>query len=75
MQGSAERRSPGLVNSTAAAAYHFCLALPAAFTHPGGLPLAKPCASFAMHQQCDVKKKILETYGPPLSINVRGAQI
>ena len=36
LQGSAKRRSPGLVNIAAAVAYHFCLALPAAFTQPGG---------------------------------------
>ena len=26
-----------------AVAYHFCLALPAAFTQPGAHPLAEPC--------------------------------
>ena len=35
LQGSAKRRSPGLVNLVTAVAYHFCLALPAAFTQPG----------------------------------------
>ena len=36
LQGSAKRRSPGLVNFVTALAYHFCLALPAAFSQPGG---------------------------------------
>ena len=35
VQGSAQRRSPGLVNFVAAVAYYFCLVLPAAFTQPG----------------------------------------
>ena len=35
LQGSAERRSPGLVTFVTALAYHFCPALPAAFTQPG----------------------------------------
>ena len=35
VQGSAKRRSPCLVNFVAAVAYHFWLALPAAFTQPG----------------------------------------
>ena len=43
LQGSAKRRSPGLVNFVAAVAYHFCLALPAAFTQSGGHLLADPC--------------------------------
>ena len=34
VQGSAKRRSPGLVNFVPALAYHFCLNLPAAFTKP-----------------------------------------
>ena len=34
LQGSAKRWFPGLVNFVTAVAYHFCLALPAAFT-PG----------------------------------------
>ena len=41
--GSAKRRSPGLVNFVTALAYHFCLALPAAFTQPGDHLLAEPC--------------------------------
>ena len=47
VQGSAKRRSPGLVNSVAAVAYHFCLALPAAFTQPGDHLLADPCTYFS----------------------------
>ena len=43
IQGEAKRRSPGLVNFVAAVAYHFCLALPAAFTQPGAHLLAEPC--------------------------------
>ena len=38
VQGSAKRRSPGLVNFVAAVDYHFCLALPAAFTQSGARP-------------------------------------
>ena len=34
---------PGLVNFVPAVAYHFCLALPAAFTQPGAQLLAEPC--------------------------------
>ena len=43
IQGSAKRRSPGLVNFVIALAYHFCLALPAAFMQPGDHLLADPC--------------------------------
>ena len=35
IQGSAKRRSPGLVNFVTVVAYHLCLSLPAAFTQPG----------------------------------------
>ena len=35
VQGSAKRRSPGLVNFVTALAFHSCLALPAACTQPG----------------------------------------
>ena len=38
-----ERRSLGLVNCIAAGAYHFCLALHAAFSQPGVCILAEPC--------------------------------
>ena len=34
VQGSAKMLRPGLVNIVLAAAYHFCLDLPAAFTQP-----------------------------------------
>ena len=45
IQGSAERRSTDLVNFVCTAiAYHFCLALPAAFTQPGDHLLAEPCS-------------------------------
>ena len=53
VQGSAKRRAPGLVNFgelfvlvnfVPAVAYHFCLALPAAFTQPGARLLAEPCS-------------------------------
>ena len=40
IQGSAKRRSPGLVNFVAAVAYHFCLALPVAITQPSARLLA-----------------------------------
>ena len=43
LQGSAKRRSPGWVNFVAAAAYHFCLILLAAFSQPDRSFLAKPC--------------------------------
>ena len=39
----AKRRSQGLVNFVIALAYHFCLALSAAFTQPGDHLLAEPC--------------------------------
>ena len=45
MQGSAQRRTPGLVNFVPALAYPFCLALPAAFTQPGDHLLVEPCTS------------------------------
>ena len=38
------RQSPGFVNFFPALAYHFCLALPAAFTQPGDHLLAEPCS-------------------------------
>ena len=43
MQGSAKWRAPGSVNFVPAVPYHFCLALPAAFTQPGDHLLAEPC--------------------------------
>ena len=43
LQGPAKTRSPGLVNFIIALAYHFCLALPAAFTQPRYHLLAEPC--------------------------------
>ena len=43
IQGQAKRHFPGLVNYVTALAYHFCLALPAAFSQPGDRPLAEPC--------------------------------
>ena len=36
-------QDPGLVNFVPAVAYHFCLALPAAFTQPRVRLLAEPC--------------------------------
>ena len=42
LQGSTKRQSPGLVNFVITLAYHFCLALPAAFTQPGNHLLAEP---------------------------------
>ena len=45
LQGSAKRWTPGLVNFVPAVAYHFCLALPAAFTQPGAHMLTEPCIS------------------------------
>ena len=35
VQNSAKRLALGLVNFIPAVAYHFCVALPAAFTQPG----------------------------------------
>ena len=43
IQGLAKRRSPGLVNFVPAVAYHFCQAMPAAFTQPGNHLLAGSC--------------------------------
>ena len=43
VQGSANPRTPGLVNFVIAVAYHFCLNLPRAFSQPGGRGLADPC--------------------------------
>ena len=45
VQGLTKEWAPGLVNFVAAVAYHFCLALPAAFTQPGVHLLAEPCTS------------------------------
>ena len=43
VQSSAKRWSLGLVNFVTSLAYHFCLALPAAFTQPGDHLLDEPC--------------------------------
>ena len=43
IKSSAKRWSPGLMNFVPAVVYHFCLALPAAFTQPGDHPLPDPC--------------------------------
>ena len=43
VQGSANPRTPGLVNFVYAVAYHFCLNLPRAFSQPGARGLADPC--------------------------------
>ena len=43
VQGSTNRRAPGLVNFVPVLAYHFCLNLPAAFTEPGARLLVEPC--------------------------------
>ena len=45
VQSSAKRWTPGLVNFVPAVAYHFCLALPEAFTQPGTRLLADPCTT------------------------------
>ena len=42
VQAQAKRWSPGLVHFVAAVAYHYCLALPAAFTQPRARLLAGP---------------------------------
>ena len=42
VQELAKRRSPGWVNFVAAVAYHFCLAMPVAFTQSGAHLLAGP---------------------------------
>ena len=39
----AKRRSSGFMNFVGSLAFHFCLALPAAFTQPGDHLLAEPC--------------------------------
>ena len=46
VQGSTNRRAPGLVNFDPALAYHFCLNLPAAFTQPGAHLLVEHCITF-----------------------------
>ena len=46
VQGSTNRRAPGLVNFVLALAYHFCLNLPAAFTQPRARLLVEPCRYF-----------------------------
>ena len=38
-----------MVNYVAAVAYHFCLALPAAFTQPGAHFFAEPCTQLKTH--------------------------
>ena len=43
VQGSANPRTPGLVNFVIAVAYHFCLNLLRAFSQPGARGLADPC--------------------------------
>ena len=43
VQGTTKKRAPGLVNFVSALAYHFCMALPAAFMQPGDHLLAEPC--------------------------------
>lgn len=43
VQGSANRRSPGLENFVKALAYHFCLIFTAAYTQRGDQLLAEPC--------------------------------
>ena len=43
LQGSANPRTPGLVNFVTAVAYHFCLSLPRAFSQPGARGLADHC--------------------------------
>ena len=43
VQASAKRLWPGLVDFVPAIAYHFCVALPAAFTQTGYHLLAEPC--------------------------------
>ena len=40
LQSTAKRWAPGFVNFVVAVAYHFCLALPVAFTQPSARLLA-----------------------------------
>ena len=47
LQGSAKRRTLGLVYFVTALAYHFCLTLPAALTQPGVHLLAEPYDSLS----------------------------
>ena len=54
VQGLAIRRSPGLVNFVIALAYHYCLALPAAFTQPRDYLLAEPRTVIANQAHCQV---------------------
>ena len=55
VQGSTNRRAPGLVNFVLALAYHFCLNLPAAFSQPGARLLVEPCIAVEEHQAWNVK--------------------
>ena len=48
LQGSAKRRSPGLVNFVPAVTDHFCMAQPSAFTQPGDRLLAEPCLCYGL---------------------------
>ena len=82
IQGSAKRRTPGLVNFVIAVAYHSCLALPAAFTQPEDSLLAEPCTEISLsrcsrlrecyrHVEAEVvsksRNKIHTTWGPLFS--------
>ena len=48
LQGLAKKWFPGWVNFVPALAYHFCLALPAAFTQPGNGNSAQPCTPVSL---------------------------
>ena len=49
VQGSTNRRAPGLVNFVPALAHHFCLNLPSAFTQPGACLLVEPCTVWGIN--------------------------
>ena len=56
VQGYTKRWSQGLVNFVSALAYHFCLALSAAFTQPGNHLLAKPCNQYSLPLSAGVQR-------------------
>ena len=69
IQGSAKRRASGLVNIVAALAYHFWLALPAAFTQPGDHLLAEPCiSSLSLWTRCPLMREPEAPSGCPMAM-------
>ena len=59
LQGTAKRWSLGLVNFVIALAYHFCLALPVAFTQPGDHLAAVLCMGWWLHERVRGRRLLL----------------